>query len=242
MKIGEKMFPGSIVALLLGVLLAAPLLYTNLAVEPVAAGPEQLLDIDLTYAYIKENRTNSVVNFFIASNITRLSEDIDPCDAKLLVYLVKFYSDNGFVENLGMFEGLIYNPEINETDTFHSFNIFEIFKTDGFFGGKGLATGGSFGTWNVGESRTGGSAGMWHSSIGEAETMTIEVSLLGWVSFTGNSTNIVVLQEAQLVTEVQMEKYGDGFMYNNIIPEDELADIDPSNPLWNLFNLNGDLE
>jgi hypothetical protein len=245
LNITEKMFPGSIVALLFGVLLAAPLLYTNIVVGPVAAGSEQLLDVDLTYAYIKENSTNSenpVVNYFIASNITRMSEDIDPCDAKLLVYLVKFYSDNGFVGNLGMLEGLIYNPDINETDAIRHFNLFDVFKTEGFFGGKVFGTGGSFGIWNVGESRTGGSSGMWYSSIGEADTMSIQVSLLGWISLTGNSTNTVVLQEAQIVTEVQMEKFGDGFLYNNLIPEDELADIDPSNPLWNLFNLNGDLD
>ena len=246
MKIGEKMFPSSIVALLLGVLLAAPLLYTNMIVGPVAADSAPLLDVDLTYAYIKENSTNPeipVVNYFIASNITRMSEDIDPCDAKILVYLVKFYSDNEFVENLGMLEGLIYNPDISETDAIHYIgNYFEFLTTSDFFGNKFIATGGSFGIWNVGESRTGGSSGLWYSSFGEAETMSIKVSLLGWISFTGNSTNTVVLEEAQVVTEVQMEKFGDGFLYNTLIPEDQLSDLDPLNPYGKLFELTGDLD
>lgn len=249
MKIYEKLFPGSIVALFLGILLAAPLLYTNIAIEPVAAGPEQLLNVDLTYACIKENRTNPeipVVSYFIASNITRMSEDIDPCDAKLLVYLVKFYSDNGFGENLGMFEGLIYNHDINETDALHRFNYVDIFKTEGLFGDNALAAGGSFGRWNVGESRTGGQSGIWYSSYGEAETMSIKVTLLGWMSFTGNSTNTVVLQEAKVVTEVQLEKFGDAFLYNTLIPEEELSefdpDFDPLLPSKKLFELMGDID
>lgn len=249
MKIAEKMFPGSLVALVLGILLAAPLLYTNSVVGPVAAASEQLLNVDLTYACIKENRTNPeipVVNYFIASNITYMSEDLDPCDAKLFVYLVKFYSDNGFVENLGMFEGLIYNHDLYETDAINDFNYFDIFKTEGLFGGMALAAGGSFGIWNVGESRTGGQSGIWYSSYGEAETISIKVTLLGWISVTGNSTNTVVLQDAKVVTEVQMEKFGDAFLYNTLIPEEALSefdpDFDPLLPSKKLFDLMGDLD
>ena len=281
MKIGKKMFPGSIVALLLGVFLAAPLLYTNVAIEPVAADSEQLLNVEVTYAYIEQitgtyvpyggflpdsqnpNATEPGLprtNYFVACNFTRLSEDLDPCDAKLLVYLVKFYSDNGLVGNLGMFEGIIYNsdlvtvPEIkNETSEnpeienetgegliYGSGLLFEIFKSGEFFGDQppGQA-GGSFGTWDVGESRMGGTSGFWDSSFEEPETIFASVSLLGWVALRGNSTDIVVLEEPDVVAEVQLEKFGDGFLYNTIIPKDELSDLDPLNPYGKLFELAG---
>jgi hypothetical protein len=291
MKIGEKMFPGSIVALLLGVVLAAPLLYTNVAIDPVAAGSEQLLGVELTYAYIEQITGTYVpyggflpdsenpnatepgiprINYFVACNLTRLSEDIDPCDAKLLVYLVKFYSDNGFVGNLGMFEGIVYNsdlvtvPEIkNETSEspelknetgegliYGSGLLFEIFKSGEFFGDhpSGQA-GGSFGTWNIGESRGHGMSGVsdsWGSSFGEPETMSLQVSLLGWISLRGNSTDTVVLGEPEVVAEAQLEKFGDGFLYNTLIPEDEISefdpDFDPLNPYGKLFEQMGDLD
>jgi hypothetical protein len=265
---------------LLGVLLAAPLLYTNIVIAPAADGSGQLLGVDLTYAYIEKITGTYVpyggflpdsqnpnatelgiprVNYFVACNLTRLSEDVDPCDAKLLVYLVKFYSDNGFVGNLGMFEGIIYNsdlvtvPEIeNETGEgliYGSGLLFEIFKSGEFFGDHppGQA-GSSFGTWNVGESRGHGMSGVsdsWGSSFGEPETMSLQVSLLGWISLRGNSTDTVVLGEPEVVAEVEMGKFGDGFLYNTLIPEEELSefdpDFDPLNPCGKLFELMGDL-
>jgi len=288
MKIGEKIFPGSIVALLLGVVLAAPLLYTYVAIEPVAAGSEQLLGVELTYAYIEQitgtyvpyggflpdsenpNATEPRLprtNYFVAFNLTRLSEDVDPCDAKLLVYLVKFYSDKGFVGNLGRFEGIIYNsdlvtvPEIkNETSEspeienetgegliYGSGLLFEIFRSEEFLGDhQPFSAGGSFGTWDVGESRMGGSSGFWDSSFEEPETIFASVSLLGWVALRGNSTDTVVLGEPEVVAEVQLEKFGDGFLYNTLIPEEELSefdpDFDPLLPSKKLFELMGDLD
>jgi hypothetical protein len=292
MNIGEKMFPGSIVALLLGVFLAVPLLYTNVVMAPVAVGSEPLFGVEVTYAYIEQingtfipygtflpdsqnpNETMKpgipVVNYFVAFNSTRLSEDFDPCDAKFEVYLIKFYSDKGFVGNLGMWEGIVYNSDLvrlprseNETDEGIIFNgtsiyngnlteseffpwfIPKIFFGDEFFGDyRPFGGGGSYGKWDVGESRVHGMSGVnlkWGSTFGEPETMFVSVSLLGWISLKGNSTDTVILGEPEVVAEVQLEKFGDGFLYNTIIPEDELSDFDPLNPIGKLFGLTGDL-
>jgi hypothetical protein len=293
LKIGTKLFPGSIVALLLGVLLASPLLYTNVALAPAAVGPEPLLSVELTYAYIEKitgtyvpyggflpdsenpNATEPRIpraNYFVACNLTRLSEDIDPCDAKFLLYLVKFYSDNGFVGNLGMWEGMIYNsnlvppmPSENETDEGVIFNgtsiykgnvteskfwypfeiLSKIFFGDEFFGDYRPSGGsGSHGKWDVGESRGQGMSGvsdMWGSTFGEPEKMFLSISLLGWIALRGNSTDTVILEEPEVVAEVQLEKFGDGFLYNTLIPEDELSGLDPLNPCEKLFELMGDM-
>jgi hypothetical protein len=294
MKIGVKLFPGSIVALLLGVFLAAPLLYTNIVMAPAADGPEPLLGVELTYAYIEQingtyvpngtflpdsqnpNETIKpgipVVNYFVACNLTRLSEEVYPCDAKFEVYLIKFYSDKGFVGNLGMWEGIIYNSDLvslprseNETDegiiyngtliynanlTEPKFSYFnkilpKIFFGDEFFGDyRPCGGGGSHGTWDVGESMGHGMSGVnldWGSTFGEPETMFVSVSLLGWIALKGNSTDTIILGEPEVVAEVQLEKFGDGFLYNTIIPEDELSDFDPLNPYGKLFEQMGDL-
>lgn len=260
MKISEKMFPGSIVALLLGVFLAAPLLYTNVAIAPVAAGSGQLLTVELTYAYIEQNTTNPeipFVNYFVASNLTRVSEDVDSCDAKLLVYRVKFYSDNGFTVNLGMYENIIYNSDLvsipeseNETSEnliYNPIRLFDLFASADFFNDSHpiIAGGGSGGTWIIGQSVTHGMSGVHHvcgSSFGEPETMSIQISLLGWIALKGNSTDTVILEEPEVVTEAQLEKFGDGFLYNTLIPEDELSDLDPLNPYRKLFEQMGDLD
>jgi hypothetical protein len=259
MKIGEKMFPGSIVALLLGVFLAAPLLYTNVVIEPVEAGSEQLLDVKLTYAYIEQNSNDTeipAVNYFVASNVTRLSEDFDSCDAKLLVYLVKFYSDDGFGVNLGMLEGIIYNSDLvrlpgNENGTagssLYDFEvIYNFFKNVDFLGDyQVVAGGGSIGARDIGESVTHGTSGVHHvvgSGLGESEAMSIQVSLLGWIALRGNSTDTVILEEPKVVTEAQLEKFGDGFLYNTLIPDDQLSGLDPLNPSGKLFELKGYLD
>ena len=257
MKINEKLFPGSIVALLLGVFLAAPLLYTNVAIEPVAAGSKQLLSVELTYAYIEQNATNPEIpvdNYFVASNITRVSADVDSCDSKLLVYLVKFYSDNGFVVNLGMYENIIYNTDLvnlpeseNETSEdliFNPIRLFDLFTSADFFNDSHpiIAGGGSGGTWIIGESVTHGMSGVHHvcdSSFGEPETMSVQISLLGWIALRGNFTDTVILEEPDVVAEAQLEKFGDGFLYNTLIPEDELSGLDPFNPYGKLFELKG---
>jgi len=283
MKNNIKLFPGSVIALLLGVLLAAPLLYTNVVMAPVAVGSEPLLGVELTYAYIEKitgtyvpyggflpdsdnpNVTNTLgiprVNYFVALNFTRLSEEVDPCDAKFMVYLIKFYSDKGFIGNLAQIEGIIYNIDRvrmrrSENETAGSLNPFEtdegiiyygdhlweIYKRDEFFGDyRPFSAGGSFGKWAVGESRTGGSSGFWDSTFEEPESIFVNVSLLGWIALRGNSTDTVILGEPEVVAEVQLEKFEDGFLYNTIIPEDELSDFDPLNPYGKLFEQMGDL-
>jgi hypothetical protein len=275
LKNSTKLLPGSIVALLLGVFLAAPLLYTNIVIAPAADSSEPLFGVEVTYAYIEKITGTYVpyggflpdsqnpnattpgiprVNYFVACNLTRLSEDVDPCDAKFMIYRVKFYSDNGFVGNLGMYEGIIYNSDLvllprseNETDdrlTYNTGLLWDIFKNDEFFGDyQPIGAGGSHGTWDRGESRSQGISGVsdrWGSTFGEPETMSVQVSLLGWIALRGNSTNTVILEEPDVVAEVQLERFGDGFLYNTIIPEDELSELDPLNPLWKLFDLNGD--
>jgi hypothetical protein len=285
LKISKKLFPGSIVALLLGVFLASPLLYTNIALAPATVGPEPLLGVEVTYAYIEQITGTYVpyggflpdsqnpnatepgfprTNYFFAYNFTRLSEEVDPCDAKFMVYLIKFYSDKGFIGNLAEIEGIIYNMdrvrmrqsenvtagslypfETDEGIIYYSSYLWDIYKNDELFGDhQPFAEGGSFGIWDVGESRAGGKSGFWDSAFEEPESIFVSVSLLGWIALRGNSTDTIVLEEPEVVAEAQLEKFGDGFLYNTLIPEDELSefdpDFDPLNPLWKLFDLEGD--
>jgi len=68
------------------------------------------------------------------------------------------------------------------------------------------------------------------SAIREAETLHISIQRIGWVTFTANSTE-VTLANNELVDQIQLEKFGDGFLYNNLVPEDELSTIDLLRPV-----------
>jgi hypothetical protein len=287
LKISTKLFSGSIVALLLGVFLASPLLYTNIVLAPATDGPKPLLGVELTYAYIEQitgtyvpyggflpdsqnpNATEPGLprtNYFVAYNFTRLSEDFDPCDAKFMVYLIKFYSDKEFIGNLVELESIIYNMdrvrmrqsenetagrlypfETHEGIIYYGSHLWDIYKNDELFGEhQPFVEGGSFWKWDVGESRTGGKSGFWDSAFEEPESIFVSVNLLGWIALRGNSTETVVLEEPEVAAEAQLQKFGDGFLYNTIIPEDELSefdpDFDPLNPCGKLFELMGGLD
>jgi hypothetical protein len=64
----------------------------------------------------------------------------------------------------------------------------------------------------------------------------VRVSRLGLVTLKDGSSEVTVLSEPEVVAEAQMEKFGDGFLYNNIIPEDQLAEIDLFNPFMWIFS------
>lgn len=69
------------------------------------------------------------------------------------------------------------------------------------------------------------------SALREAETLFITVHRIGWVTFSGNST-VVTLANNEIVDQIQLDKYGeDTFLYNNLVPEEELANIDLLRPI-----------
>ena len=252
----NKMFSGSVVALLLGVFLAAPLLYTNVVIAPHAEIPD-IFDVNVVYAYLElKNTTISDTSFMSPSfandtveiqsvnrvmgiNFTRLSEETVPCDARIEVYLIKVYSDEGFIGNLRRHEGIIYNNDLVGDPMLHK-------DLDEFFGNRPPSGGGSMYThWEIGQSRLGCTSGggtNWVPTFGDPETIYMSVNRLGWVTINGNSTESVVLSEPEVVAEAQLEKYRDGFLYNTIIPEDELSQIDPLKPVGKLFELMGDMD
>ena len=251
----NKIFSGSIIALLLGIFLASPLLYTNVVIAPHTEIPD-IFDVNVVYAYMeRKNITVSESDFLSASfandtieittinrvmciNFTRLSEEVVPCDARIEVYLIKVYSDEGFIGNLQRYEGIIYNKDLTgvhlETDLMK------------FFGGRPLSGGGSItNKWDIGQSLIGSSSGggnTWVPTFGDPETIYISVNRLGWVTINGNSNETIILSEPEVVAEAQLEKYRDGFLYNTIIPEDKLANIHPLNVAGKLFELMGDMD
>lgn len=65
------------------------------------------------------------------------------------------------------------------------------------------------------------------SAIRGAETLQVSIQRIGWVTFTGNSTEVrLPTSENDLIAEVvQLEKFENGFLYNTLVPEDRLSTI-----------------
>ena len=72
-------------------------------------------------------------------------------------------------------------------------------------------------------------------NFGEPETVFVRVSRLGLVTLKDGSSDVSVLSEPEVVAEAKLEKFGDGFLYNSIIPEDQLAEINLFEPFMLLF-------
>jgi len=194
------------------------------------------------------NETNSIserhiimLNFTLTADTTK-----QPVDAQLEYYQIDVSLDNELFKTkhweIGTYNNSSFNVSSLLTD-FH-FKRDEWFDTDTFdpmkdgggggllrpnwssgvsvlcpAGGSGTGTFGGSGTYNT------------VSALRAAETVTISLYRIGWVTFSGNSTE-VTLANKELIKEIQLEKYGEeGWLYNNLVPEDELATVDLLRPV-----------
>jgi hypothetical protein len=199
---------------------------------------------DDPFGDVELNETNSVSEqHMIVLNFTLTADTAkQPVDAQLEYYQLEVSSDKEFIETEHWVIGTNSNSSFNVSSLldFH-FMRDEWFDTDTFDpmtdgGGGGLARP----NWSSGLSILWPAGGSETASIGcssvvpalrEAETVTISVYRIGWVTFSGDSA-VVTLANKELITEVQLEKYGEeGWLYNNLIPDDELATVDLLRPV-----------
>jgi hypothetical protein len=68
------------------------------------------------------------------------------------------------------------------------------------------------------------------AALSEAETFFVDIRKTGLVTFNGYST-IVTLPDHEFLQHLELKKYGDGFLYNALFPEDQLPQIDLFQPL-----------
>jgi hypothetical protein len=255
MKIEKKLIACSILALIIGVSSVFPLAFLMSKTAKAETSPEPWFSVDIPYAYwvTKDgllddfyehfpsfgdaNETNSVseqhhilLNFTL--NVDTTKQPIDGLE----YYQIDVRSDKEYIET----KHCVMATNHSLFTEFH-FKRDEWFDTDTFDrmkdgGGGGLSTE----NWSPGLSvlwPAGGSscATVGHSNVvsalREAETVTISLYRIGWVTFSGDSA-VVTLANKELITEVQLEKYGEeGWLYNNLIPDDELATVDLLRPV-----------
>ncbi len=258
MNISLKLILGSTVAVLLGIFLAVPLLYPNVDVAPdMSTGNSDFVDAKIVYAYLERQNTTQVtvdytdegqliteeldepnVRVNVVLNLNRTSEMPGPSIAQFWVYQVEFYTDKGSISNVTCHRGVFSEkpPVINQynSSTFHA-TLSELMNVSSqlieIFGGED-GGGGVSASWPIGHPvilyvPVGDQD--WVSAIDESETIFIRVKELGWAIY-GNSTEVVVLPEPNILSEIMLQPYHNGFLYNPTLSEKRLTEIDMFNP------------
>jgi len=243
-KIEKKLIALSAIAIMAGVACIAPLMFLMSARADLPPDQQPQFSVSIPYAYIgnyleSQNVTAGVTfGFSDGNNLSMLPifytiavnavPNFEPqsvaSDAIVEYYVIEVSSDKGFIGNTTYRVGVAYNTS-KPYDTFH-------FYRDQWFDSNSSRDAFSmYGVWGNGTSigfKTGTGVD-WNRSFGELETIFITMKRQGWVILNSNST-IAHLADSEVVAQVQLEKYGDGFLYNTIVPEDELSRIDPLVP------------
>ncbi|MFZ7138329.1 MAG: hypothetical protein ACOWW1_07920 [archaeon] len=241
----RKMIPGSVVAVLLGVLLATPLLYPASVIAPTTGS--KMFDVDISYVYLERQNSTLIhraseptiidvpsTKSLFALNFTQTSENIPTCDAILEVYQIQIKSEEGLLDTLGNCQGMEIENASRYSDTL----------MNEFYGDKTNVPNSfsivAYSDWAITKSRldigSHGSPQLWDYGS-EPESLTVSVYRLGWFIVTGESSEAVILSDPEVVVEVQLEKYNEGYLYNSVIPEDQLDQIDLLAPFATFFDL-----
>jgi hypothetical protein len=184
----------------------------------------------------------------LAFNITlNVDTTNELSDARIEYYQIDLTSDTGLIQTMHLSVGTNTKPSITREDIPFGIETFHFMRDDWFDtlpftpygGGGGILrlnwTAGVSMLWPMGGSGSGtldsnDKPGL-VSGLRAAETLSITVYRIGWVTFSGNSTT-VTLTNKDIVDQIQLEKYGEeSWLYNTLVPEDELAEIDLLHPV-----------
>jgi len=259
-KIEKKLIAFSILALLIGVSSVVPLLFLMSA--KAETQPNSWFDLNVPYAYVTANSTlnldgRDIYNYYqvLVLNFTLNPEaENEISDAQFEYYELQLYTDKEQLGNVSYFVGTNRtNSFTYDPDSFH-------FIRDPWFDSN-TTGGGMFNyNWNASNppdlsiiasissyssptgQETGGNlryneAPRMLAALREAETLFIDVRKTGLVTFNGNST-LVTLSADVSFQHLELKKYGDGFLYNALFPEDQLSQVYLFNPLKSLNQQN----
>lgn len=169
---------------------------------------ENLFDVDLLYAYVQPGASSAVA----VLNFTRISNITLPPDSGITeVYTIEVFSEGKLVPTTtGKIGGIIGG-----------------LSWDGLMD---LAMGGDFGAYER--------VGLMTLSVEYSpalypaliEPISVSLIRLGWIT-TDGSRNYINFSSHETVKHVELAKYQNGFLYNTLLPQDQLSQIDLFSPL-----------
>ena len=247
----KKLILYSAIALMVGVASIVPLVFLMSAKAEVSPDEQPQFNLTIPYAYIgnyldnssETNRTTILhardansnwvpIVFQIAFKAT---PNFDPkavaSDAIFEYYLIEIFSEKGFIENVPY-------AAYASCNTSKPWGVF-LFSRYNWFDSNSSDP--PLDAWGVSGSANGTSLGLkagpgldWNRSLGQPESMFLTVRRQGWVILNSNSTT-ARLADPEVILQIQLEKFGDGFLHNEVIPEDEMAQTDPLYPGIKLY-------
>jgi hypothetical protein len=260
MKAEKKLIAFSVLSLIVGIACIVPVavLMSVSGAAKAETTVEPWFNLNLPYAYLTANSTtfpngtfsygawhalipNSTINIDTAAGST--------ADAQIDYFQIQIYSDTGPIENITSHFGT------NRTSDF-DFSPYSFMVNDWF--GSNISRGGGafwFGPASDYNSnyplavQSGSSSGRGPLelnnitynapqrvlNIENAQTVYIDVRRLGSVTFNGNSS-VITLANGEVLQHIELQKFREGFLYNNYFPADQMSQIDPNAPpVGNLF-------
>ena len=206
---------------------------------------EPQLKMEVAYAYVGEVPSVESYSHFgwdetypvsqyptvVYLNVTSVSTaEINSCDALIEVYLIQIFSDTGQAESHIYFQGRSCKPPFSgerlNALTNRVYDLFDRREVDGVSGNfyfnvtdNEAVFGGNVGSVGSYASCTPG-LGLW--SNGQPNKISVMVRRIGYITSNGNSISVCA-DVASAEVEHEFQKFGDGFLYNKVVPTEELV-------------------
>lgn len=232
----KKLIAYSLIAVILGVATIVPLglfLTTQLDKEPQ-------FNIDIPYAYIDnywDNDTSKIESNYgwvyaiiietqPKNNLREFPFNLFPyADAIAEYYKIEISSKKGSIGNFS------YSVDEYTIDALKSGFRLErdIFPSDKpqNYGTAGMRNGTSIGYIN-------GPTQNIDTSLGKPDSITLTVRREGWAVLKNNATT-VHLANSEVIVQLELEKYGAGFLNNQLFNQDQMSRINPVMPQYEVL-------
>jgi hypothetical protein len=252
-KTDRKLVACSVLTFIIGICAITPLLFMmpNAAKADIASS-QPWFNLDVPYTYWTANSTknsNGTVTYgewyLTLFNVSLNSAAVQQAvDARIEYFQIQVYTDKAPIENLTYFVGT------NRTAAFDSIESSFHFIRDNWFD-TNTSGGGMFGgdfSGNEFGGMSGTNAGLcplsnWLNStvsqrifnIENAKAIYLDIRRLGSVILDGNITT-AILSSNEVIQHFELKKFGEGFLYNNMIPENQLPQTNLLSPQFVLEN------
>lgn len=233
MNFDSKLASGSIIALIMGVCLASPLLFLNIgSVHLNQSGPKAQIGVDVSYAYFDLLSANENVTG-LWRNSSNLDESL-PFVAYFFVLNVTNYS-NFTVELDRLGVSAQKGPYFNFTDMIaNNKSIVANYPIVSDYRNFADSDGSLFdNSFEPNQSRliaVSGIQTVWSSTAFETLT-TGKILLVGQAFAIPRGSSRYLLGSADTSQQVQLDIFGSEFLYNALVSEDQLLKIHPVNYL-----------
>ncbi|MGD0645862.1 MAG: hypothetical protein ABSA75_13230 [Candidatus Bathyarchaeia archaeon] len=176
----------------------------------------------------------------VVLNITRIPGiQVASCEAEIEVYGVHIATNTGQVENHAYFVGTNYNSSFSGSElSYLDPHINDIVDKSIY----SEVTGNFDFNWTANTSiltHRIGSAGSYSSilsnlglwSAGKPNSISVSVYRIGYMTISSGSVSVYKDATNNTITTVRLGKYGDGFLYNTLVPATKLPQTDLFNPI-----------